>query len=75
MAADYGSVAREHQALLDIRALALLRSRIVMRGSIDHWKGLESHERASHWHASHVGSSTPQNFTSVALACASCARA
>jgi hypothetical protein len=28
MAADYESVAREHQAFLDIRALALLRSSI-----------------------------------------------
>jgi hypothetical protein len=36
MAADYVSVAREHQALLDIRALALLRSRIVKTRGVDH---------------------------------------
>jgi hypothetical protein len=36
MAADYESVAREHQALLDIRALALLRSRIVKTQVLHH---------------------------------------
>jgi hypothetical protein len=37
MAADYESVAREHQALLDIRALALLRSRIAREHVLLHW--------------------------------------
>jgi hypothetical protein len=54
----------KHQALIDIAAASLLLSRIEFECCTAIVEAARTSLR--HWHASHVGSSIAQNFTSVA---------